>query len=199
MKRVAPVVISLSDTWRYGYRGGWVAKGQIVEAPRNPERQSISLSSEAAEEEDALITRAADLLGGAGVLRRRLHRPLDAHEAVRQGLPREALSQLVGNVAMLRHPGGLERALGISLRSVQRFKAAPKQTLSTEQSGRAWKFAAILARATQALGSQEEAERWLETPAMALDRRRPIDLLATPAGAQLVDDLLGRIEYGVYT
>jgi putative toxin-antitoxin system antitoxin component (TIGR02293 family) len=34
---------------------------------------------------------------------------------------------------------------------------------------------------------------------MALDQRRPIDLLATPAGVQLVEDLLGRIQYGVYT
>ena len=29
-------------------------------------------------------------------------------------------------------------------------------------------------------------------------RRRPIDLLGTPAGVEMVEDLLGRIEYGVY-
>jgi putative toxin-antitoxin system antitoxin component (TIGR02293 family) len=82
---------------------------------------------------------------------------------------------------------------------VQRFKLAPDKKLSPEQSGRAWKFAEILAKATAVLGSQEEAEDWLRRPAMALDQRRPIDLLATPAGVQLVEDLLGRIQYGVYT
>jgi len=35
--------------------------------------------------------------------------------------------------------------------------------------------------------------------ATGLDQRRPIDLLTTPAGVELVEDFLGRIEYGVYT
>ena len=48
------------------------------------------------------------------------------------------------------------------------------------------------------LGSQAEAEQWLERPAIGLDRRRPIDLLATPAGIELVEDYLERLEYGVY-
>jgi putative toxin-antitoxin system antitoxin component (TIGR02293 family) len=47
-------------------------------------------------------------------------------------------------------------------------------------------------------GSQEEAEQWLERPAIGLDRQRPIDLLATPAGIDLVEDHLNRIRYGVY-
>ncbi|MFD2232909.1 antitoxin Xre/MbcA/ParS toxin-binding domain-containing protein [Phaeospirillum tilakii] len=48
------------------------------------------------------------------------------------------------------------------------------------------------------LGGREEAERWLEQPALGLDRRRPIELLATPAGTQLVEDYLTRLEYGVH-
>ena len=34
---------------------------------------------------------------------------------------------------------------------------------------------------------------------IGLDQRRPIDLMTTPAGLELVEDYLGRIEYGVYT
>ena len=48
------------------------------------------------------------------------------------------------------------------------------------------------------LGSQEEAEKWLERPAIGLNQRRPIDLLATPAGVEIVEDFLQRLEYGVY-
>ena len=47
-------------------------------------------------------------------------------------------------------------------------------------------------------GSQDEAEQWLDRPAMGLDRRRPINLLATPAGVELVEQHLTRLEYGVY-
>ena len=145
------------------------------------------------------IQRVAALLGGARVLRRRLQAPIEVHEALSRGLPRGALTHLIGQVAVLRDPAGLEHAVGISQRTVQRFKLAPDQKLSPEQSGRAWKFAEILAKATQVFGSQEDAEDWLKRPAMALDQRRPLDLLATPAGTKLVEDLLGRIQYGVYT
>jgi len=32
-----------------------------------------------------------------------------------------------------------------------------------------------------------------------LDQRKPIDLLATHVGAEVVEEYLSRIEYGVYT
>jgi putative toxin-antitoxin system antitoxin component (TIGR02293 family) len=36
------------------------------------------------------------------------------------------------------------------------------------------------------------------TAATGLNQRRPIDLLASPAGVALVEDFLVRLEYGVY-
>ena len=61
------------------------------------------------------------------------------------------------------------------------------------------KSAEILTRATTLFGSQAAATQWLEQPAIGLDQRRPIDLMTTPSGLKLVEDFLGRIEYGVYT
>jgi hypothetical protein len=61
------------------------------------------------------------------------------------------------------------------------------------------KFAEILTRATTLFRSQAAAEQWLKQPAIGLDQRRPIDLMTTPAGLELVEDYVGRIEYGVYT
>jgi putative toxin-antitoxin system antitoxin component (TIGR02293 family) len=48
-------------------------------------------------------------------------------------------------------------------------------------------------------GSQAAAEEWFEQPAMAFDQRRPIDLLSTPAGVEVIEDHLTRLDYGVYT
>lgn len=53
--------------------------------------------------------------------------------------------------------------------------------------------------ATRVFGSREQARRWLQKPAIGLDGRRPFDLLTSDEGRQLVEDYLGRIEYGVYT
>jgi putative toxin-antitoxin system antitoxin component (TIGR02293 family) len=93
----------------------------------------------------------------------------------------------------------LEKAVGLSLRTYQRRRDALDKPLSLEQSARAWKFAEILGRATEIFGSQAEAEAWLERPAMALEQRKPIDLLSTPAGVETVEELLTRLEFGVYT
>jgi putative toxin-antitoxin system antitoxin component (TIGR02293 family) len=148
--------------------------------------------------EVAEIERVADLLGGTKVLRHQLRGPLAVHEFLSQGLPRAALTHLFENVLLLRSPDLFELALGMSFRTLQRFKAKPRKPLSKEQSGRTWKFAEILAKATEVFGSREEAEQWLERPAIGLEQRRPIDLLATPAGVKLVEEFLDRIEYGVY-
>jgi len=144
------------------------------------------------------LQRIVSLLGGDRLLAHSVESPFDVHEMLLQGLPGKALTHLVDSVVVLRKPASLEKAVGISLRTLQRRKDAPMKPLSQEQSSRAWKFADILARATSVLGSQDEAEQWLERPAIGLNQRRPIDLLATSSGTEIVEDFLRRLEYGVY-
>ena len=145
------------------------------------------------------VERIADIFGGPKVLKRKLKDPLDAHELLLRGLPGAALTHLVGRLPLLRDPAALQSAFGMTLRTLQRHKVNPAKPLSPQQSGRAWKFAEILARVTAALGSGVAAEEWFERPAIGLNRRRPIELLSTPAGVEMVESYLTRIEYGVYT
>ena len=144
------------------------------------------------------IQRAAHLLGGAAVLRARPRTALDVHALLLRGLPAMALTHLVEGLAVIRPTGSLEKAIGMSLRTLQRRRDGAARPLSLEQSGRTWKFAEILAKATAVFGSQAEAEQWLERPAIGLNQSRPIDLLSTPAGVALVEAYLVRLEYGVY-
>lgn len=152
------------------------------------------------EVEDARIGRTVALLGGRGALYRSIVSRLEAHDLLQEGLPGYALDHLVHHVAILRapHHGNLEKAVGVSLRTYQRKQESLDKPLSPEQSGRTWKFAEILGRATEVFGSQDEAEQWLERPAMGLDERRPIDLLSSPVGVETLEDHLTRLEYGVY-
>ena len=147
--------------------------------------------------DDPELARTVSLLGGRRVLRQAVRSRLDAHDLLHGA----ALTHLVEHVGVLRTSpqDSLEKAVGISLRTYQRRKEGPDRRLSPEQSGRAWKFAEILARATEVFGTQAEAEAWLDRSALALDGRKPIDLLSTPAGVRSVEELLTRLEYGVYT
>ena len=150
-------------------------------------------------EQEPDVASAVKLLGGQSLFKRHLKTRFDAHKAILAGLPSEALVRLSENVTIIRNPQDLEKALGVSVRTVQRRKKDPTEKLSQEQGGRAWKFAEILAKATEIFGSQDEAEQFLARPAIGLDQNRPLDLLATPAGVELVETYLGRIQYGVYT
>ena len=125
---------------------------------------------------------------------------LSVHDQIARGLPAHALVNMGGRLAVLDMMDTLGPAIGISERTFHRWKKEPPDApLSPEVSGRLWKFAEILAKATEVLGTQVAAENWLASPAMALDRRRPLDLLSTPVGVEAVEELLTRIEYGVYT
>lgn len=144
------------------------------------------------------LERVASLLGGQQVLRHPLRSQIDAHQMIDKGLPGRALFFLVTHFSSLGQGPSLEKALGMSWRTYQRRQTDLEKPLSPEQSGRTWKFAEVLARATAVLGSKEAAEEWLECPAMGLDNRRPIELLSTPAGVEMVEDFLRQLEYGVY-
>lgn len=139
----------------------------------------------------------ADLLGGPKVVGKYPTDPLAAHELLEHGLPNVAIRNLIASMGVIA-PVAVESAIGMSARTRQRREKHPTELLSQDQAGRTWKFAEILTRATSVFGSRTAAEQWLVEPAIGLDRRRPIDLLSTPAGLELVEDFLGRLEYGVY-
>lgn len=145
---------------------------------------------------DNPFARIAEILG----FKRRIRSPIELHEQIIVGLPRSAAVHLASNLREIK-PDEAIRALNISQRTWHRIKAERdglSKPLDVDQSSRVWNMAEILALAEDVLGSREEAEQWLTRPAIGLDSRRPIDLMATPQGAGLVKTLLTQLEYGVY-
>lgn len=165
---------------------------------RSENGEPVAYDAEAPEDVESVMQTVSDLLGGRRVLGATIESEMDAHALLNRGLPRGALTSLIEklhDIPVIE----VSEALGMSVRTLQRHKSTPVELLDVQQSGRAWKFAEILAKATRVLGSQEEAERWLKRPAIGLNQQRPIDLLTTPAGVKLVEEYLGRLEYSVYT
>jgi putative toxin-antitoxin system antitoxin component (TIGR02293 family) len=124
---------------------------------------------------------------------------MQLHMVLRRGLPNKAAVHLVDGLVLLDHEEVVTLAIGLSPRTYLRYKSDKKGHLDAEHSSRAWKFAEVLTKATSVFGSKEEAERWLARPATGLDRQRPIDLLETQTGTELVEEFLERIDYGAYS
>lgn len=157
------------------------------------------MASTAAAATDAGMGRVVALLGGSA-LDAPFSTPLEAHEAIQRGFPSRTLLTFVRTFPTIGREDAIDKVVGVSKRTLQRHeKAGATERLSREQSGRLFRAAEIMARAVDAFGSVEAASRFLEEPAMALDGRRPLDLLSTPAGAEMVERHLVRIDYGVYT
>jgi putative toxin-antitoxin system antitoxin component (TIGR02293 family) len=139
-------------------------------------------------------TQIAAVLGGPRIMGK-VTSAEGLREAVRAGLPVSAMT-------------ALQKTLDISSESLSHLISLPERTLArrrkqrkltADESDRVVRVARITARAIDLLGSLEKANHWLRAPNRALGGTAPLSLLDTEVGAQQVDEVLGRIEYGIYS
>jgi len=91
----------------------------------------------------------------------------------------------------------LAAKLCISRSTLQRRKAAGR--LSPDESDKVIRFSRLLRHATAVFGDAEKARKWLKHSQVGLGGAVPLDYASTETGAREVENLLGRIEYSVYT
>jgi putative toxin-antitoxin system antitoxin component (TIGR02293 family) len=91
----------------------------------------------------------------------------------------------------------LAAKLCISRSTLQRRKAAGR--LSPDESDKVIRFSRLLRQATTVFGDTERARAWLKHPQVGLGGATPLDYASTETGAREVENLLGRIEYSVYS
>ncbi len=87
--------------------------------------------------------------------------------------------------------------LSIPKATFQRRKLKGRFDLA--ESERLVRFARLLGRAAHVMKSVENGRRWLTSSQYGLGGAVPLDYAKTEIGARAVEDLLGRIEYGVYS
>lgn len=138
----------------------------------------------------------AEVLGGRKVLHKVIKKPDDLAKLVREGLPATALRVLAEKLDL--GSTTLSRKLGIPLRTLTR-RLSKGSRLTTAESDRTVRLARVFADAVEMIGDEDKASEWLQTPNRALGGERPLDLLDTDVGARAVEDILGRIAYGVYS
>jgi putative toxin-antitoxin system antitoxin component (TIGR02293 family) len=91
----------------------------------------------------------------------------------------------------------LAEQLGLSRATLHRRKASGR--LTSDESDKVLRFARLLGQAVQLFGGLEEARQWLKAPQRGLGGAVPLDYAQTETGAREVENLLGRIDYGVYS
>ena len=141
-------------------------------------------------------TAIAEVLGGRKVLGKAITKPDDLAQLIRRGLPTGSLTVLAQKLNLAN--GVLSQKLGIPQRTLTR-RLADGAFLTTAESDRTVRMARVYAHAVEMIGDSEKAIEWLDTPNRALGGVRPLDQLDTDVGVRMVEDILGRIAYGVYS
>lgn len=128
------------------------------------------------------------------------------------GLPTGSLSGVVGLVEKGFPYAAIERfhkTSGLSVGSIAALVRIPQRTLmrrkakgrlSSEESERLLRVSGIFEKAMELFeGDADGARHWLTTPSKELDGQSPLDFSRTEIGAREVEDLIGRLEHGVFT
>jgi len=88
-------------------------------------------------------------------------------------------------------------ALVVPKRTLARRKAA-NEPLTVEETDKALRLERIAVQAERVFGDADKAHRWLRKAKRELKGETPLAWLASEAGARVVEEMLFRIEHGIF-
>lgn len=120
--------------------------------------------------------------------------PLRTVNLVREGVPWSVYRDVISDLGLTDQTAA--GVLHIPARTLARRKGG---RLEPNEGERLLRLIRLVARATDVLGDARKAVRWLEAPNRALAGATPLSFLDTDIGTQAAEEVLTRIEYGVYS
>ena len=146
---------------------------------------------------------AIDVMGGHSTLGT-VKTVLDLSDLIGKGLPVDVLERIKKRSALTDREMSL--SLGLSTKTLTRLRSRKRQKgkarparLSLSQGDRLYRLARLMSIAEQVFEDRGRAHEWFRQPQLGLGNRKPLELIHTEVGAREVEDLLGRIEHGVYS
>jgi len=135
------------------------------------------------------------LLGGRHFMNHKPKTSLEFYSAVRRGVPKLSIDSLaqVMNIPMTK----MAILLNLSYKTLTRKNKV--DLLDTPVSSHAFEIADTIAKGLGVFDEEDRLNRWLNKENRALNGAKPYDLLDTSTGIKLVNQILGRIEEGVYS
>lgn len=116
-------------------------------------------------------------------------------ERVAKGVPAKSFDDFVAVSGATSER--ISSAIHMSVRSVQRRKK-DNEPLPAPASERLVRLAELYARAEEVIGAADLAKQWMQTPRGAFGGKTPLEMASSELGAREVEDLLGRVEHGVF-
>ena len=93
--------------------------------------------------------------------------------------------------------GDLADIFDVNKRTITRWKVHNEE-LSRQRADRIEVLGSILALGKGIFGTEDKVKRWMYTPVLSIEGKKPIDLVKTESGRRRVENVLLQIEGGVY-
>lgn len=135
-------------------------------------------------------------LGLIGVMAQTAATEFDLLNLGKSGLPRASVDILSQHLGISRKAMA-EDILDLSVRTLERKDPAEK--LDSRTSSHALEIARVMEHAFAVFEDEAKAQRWLARENRALNGYKPLQLMSTLTGINMVHDVLTRIEEGVYS
>ena len=126
----------------------------------------------------------------------RIRTRFDLLDFVKAGIPKSSIVTLADR-AGLSKKFLAEDVFQISVKTLERKSAKAKMDFRI--SSHAIEIARVLEHALEVFGNIERVQKWINRENHALNNKKPVTLFNTLTGLNMVNDVLGRIEEGVYT
>ncbi|MCO6497990.1 MAG: DUF2384 domain-containing protein [Chitinophagaceae bacterium] len=114
---------------------------------------------------------------------------------VRSGISKRDLESLKAKTSM--DYSELAKALSVTRATLINKKKGDRFGLSLSE--KILDIADLYAYGFEVFGQEDAFRRWMDTPNQALDFQKPIDFLDNQFGREEIRNLIGRIDYGVYS
>jgi putative toxin-antitoxin system antitoxin component (TIGR02293 family) len=134
------------------------------------------------------------LLGGQTVINRQIRHDFDLIEIAKEGLPKQALDALALQISFSTKE--MAEVLNVSERTVQRYR--DDQRLDKDASAKLIRLAKLYELGEETFGSLTRFKGWMQSRIPALGGKRPVELLDTPLGYELIERELIYIEHGLF-
>jgi putative toxin-antitoxin system antitoxin component (TIGR02293 family) len=116
-------------------------------------------------------------------------------EAVHQGFKPTVYRNIIDRAEISQNEFHLVTHIPVS--TIKR-RLKNKERFSTQESDVMYRLALLIKLATDLFANEKRAQEWMRESVYGLEGKRPFDMVSTTVDFEVVTDLIGKIEHGVF-
>ena len=117
-------------------------------------------------------------------------------EAVHQGFEPKVYTNIINKTKLSQSE--FHNVTHIPVSTIKR-RLKNEERFNTQESDAMYRLAMLIKLATDLFNDEERALEWVRESTYGLGGKRPLDMVSTTVDFEIVKDLIGRVEHGVFS